>query len=68
MALKGRHVSWDRFADTGEATRSLQERVDSCRKNLAGLSDGQNERAVVTNDRCYAGWDAYKKLDRKSVV
>jgi len=40
----------------------MQERVDSCRRNLAGLTDGLNERVRLTDDHCYAGWDAFQKL------
>jgi predicted dehydrogenase len=40
----------------------FEDRVRGARENLSKQSNGKGERVQVTDDRCYSGFDAYKKV------
>ena len=41
----------------------FRDRLDDCRRNLAGLGD----KNKITEDRCFVGWDAYQKVIHSGV-
>ncbi|GJQ30009.1 MAG: oxidoreductase [Phycisphaerae bacterium] len=40
----------------------MGERVASCRASLAGLGDGLNAHVHLTDETCFTGWDAYRRV------
>jgi myo-inositol 2-dehydrogenase / D-chiro-inositol 1-dehydrogenase len=40
----------------------FKERIDGCRSELAKQGNGMGERAKVSEERCFLGFDAYKQV------